>query len=195
MKFFVVGLHCSGKHEIRNILTDQNIKCGSLFSDIECPVREVYHSDEYERFDSQDINEIFENGAYIFLRELKLGGVKFYEGLSKYSFDNNDVFIISPDQLVSIPVAKLPKDVCYVWVDNTKSNRYKRYCEDGCGYDFHEKEKMEMENIDTFIKILRENNSGILYFVNEEPARISAIIYALIQHPDLFDAFSQTFNS
>ena len=111
MKYFVVGLHGSGKQEVIDILERQGISCGKLFSNIEKPSSEIYGSFNYELCNHVDINEVFENNAYVFLRELKHDTEKYYEGLSTYTVDNNDVFVLSPDQLISISPNMLPKDV------------------------------------------------------------------------------------
>ena len=196
MKYFIVGLHGSGKQEIIDILEIQGVKCGKLFSNIEKPSSKIYGSFNYELFSTADVNEVFENKAYVFLRELKHDTEKYYEGLSTYEVDNNEVFVLSPDQLVSISPNMMPKDVCFVWLDNTRSNRQNRYRDERCEYDFNERETMEHQDIDTFIKnIYSYDNSNILYFMNEVPVRVAAIIFALVTHPDLLPAYSQAFGS
>lgn len=195
MKFFIVGLHGSGKQEIVDVLEREGIKCGRLFSNIEKPSPQIYNSFNYELYESTDINEVFENNAYLFLRELKDDNERYYEGLSKYTVDNNDVFVLSPDQLVAISPSAMPKDICFIWVDNNKANRFSRYRDEKRDYDFNKREKLEHKDINTFIKnIYNYERSYILYFMNEEPVRVAAIIYALIQHPDLMPAFAEAFN-
>lgn len=191
MKYFVVGLHGSGKQEVIDILEHQGISCGKLFSNIERPSSEIYGSFNYELCNHVDINEVFENNAYVFLRELKHDTEKYYEGLSTYTVDNNDVFVLSPDQLISISPNMMPKDVCFIWLDNTRPNRFRRYMDEKCSYDFNKRESMERQDLNTFIKNIYSYD--VLYFMNEEPIRVAAIIYALIQHPDLLPAFEQAF--
>lgn len=196
MKYFIVGLHGSGKQEVMDILEHQGVACGKLFSNISNPSDAVYGSFNYELFNTTDINEVFENNAYVFLRELKHDTEKYYEGLSTYEVDNNEVFALSPDQLVAISPNMMPKDVCFIWLDNNKSNRFTRYRDEECGYDFNERESLEMQDINTFIKnIYSYEGSNILYFMNEEPVRVAAIIFALVQHPDLIPAYTQAFGS
>lgn len=196
MKYFIVGLHGSGKQEVMDILEQQGVACGRLFSNIENPSDKVYGSTNYELFTTADVNEVFENNAYVFLRELKYDTEKYYEGLSAHEVDNNDVFALSPDQMVAISPNLMPKDICFIWLDNTKPNRYSRYRDEKCAYDFNEREKLEYQDINTFIKnIYSYDKSHILYFMNEEPVRVAAIIYALVNYPELIPAFSQAFSS
>ena len=196
MKYFIVGLHGSGKQEIIDILERQGVKCGKLFSNIENPSSKIYGSFNYELFSTADVNEVFENKAYVFLRELKHDTEKYYEGLSTYEVDNNEVFVLSPDQLVSISPNMMPKDVCFIWLDNTKTNRFNRHRDEKRSYDFNAQEAREKQDINTFIKnIYSYDNDHILYFMNEDPIRVAAIIYALVQHEDLIPAFSQAFRS
>lgn len=196
MKYFIVGLHGSGKQEVVDILEHQGVACGKLFSNIEAPSDTIYGSYNYELVSTADINEVFENNAYVFLRELKHGTEKYYEGLSTYDVENNDVFVLSPDQLVSISPKLMPKDVCFIWLDNTKANRYNRYRDERCSYNFNERENLERQDLNTFIKnMYAYDKNHVLYFMNDDPVRIAAIVFALVQHEDLLPAFSQAFSS
>jgi len=196
MKFFIVGLHGSGKQEVIDILEHQGVACGKLFSNIEAPSDTVYGSYNYELFNSTDISEVFENNAYVFLRELKHDTEKYYEGLSTYSVDNNDVFALSPDQLVAISPKLMPEGICFVWLDNNKTNRITRYRDERRAYDFNEREELERQDISTFIKTMYAyDKNHVLYFMNEDPVRVAAIIYALVQHEDLLPAFANAFSN
>ena len=196
MKYFIVGLHGSGKQEVVDILEHQGVACGKLFSNIEAPSDTIYGSYNYELVSTADINEVFENNAYVFLRELKHGTEKYYEGLSTYDVENNDVFVLSPDQLVSISPKLMPEDVCFIWLDNTKANRYNRYRDERCSYNFNEREDLERQDLNTFIKnMYAYDKNHVLYFMNDDPVRIAAIVFALVQHEDLLPAFSQAFSS
>ena len=90
MKHIVVGMHSSGKQELFDLLDRQNIRCGKLFSNINL-------SDiRYDFYSDADLVELFENKAYIFMKEVDDYTRNSYEGLSLYEYDNNDVFILSP---------------------------------------------------------------------------------------------------
>ena len=58
MKYFVIGLHSSGKQEVLDILTKYGVKCGKLFSNIENPSADIYNSFNYELFTNTDIMEM-----------------------------------------------------------------------------------------------------------------------------------------
>lgn len=195
MKYFIVGLHGSGKQEVIDILTHQGVKCGQLFSNISSASNEVYGSYNYELFSTADINEVFENNAYVFLRELKHDTEKYYEGLSTYSVDQNDVFALSPDQIISISPTQMPKDVCFIWMDSTQASRFSRYRDEKRGYDFMARENIERADLSTFIRNIYNADNNVLYFMNEDPIRVAAIVYALVQHEDLLPAFCNAFSN
>ncbi len=198
MKYFIVGLHCSGKQEVIDVLEQHGVACGKLFSNIAAPSAEIYNSYNYELYTTTDINDIFENNAYVFLRESGCGSEKYYEGLSTYSVDNNQVFALSPDQLVNIAPNLIPEGICFIWMDNTKLNRITRYKDEKRSYDFSDRECTEKQDLDTFIKNIynySNENTPVIYFMNEDPVRVAAIIYAMIQHEDLIPLFSQAYAS
>lgn len=194
MKYFIVGLHSSGKQEIVDHLKKLGIKCGRLFSDIDEPDVRFYRSGEYDICSTKEVNEIFENNAYVFMQRITRDGKSFYEGLTSYEFENNDVFVLSPDQLTVATLSKT-EPYCFVWVDNTKTNRYTRYENEGREYDFYQREEQETKDLGYFVSLIYSNNTPILYFKNEEPRRISSIIYSLVKYPDLLDIYKRTFNN
>lgn len=199
MKYFIIGLHSSGKQEVVDILTKLGIKCGRHFSNIDKASEYVYGSYNYELYTCQDINDVFENNAYIFIQELQssfnVNAYKFFEGLSKYSFDNNEVFILSPDQLLTISPKAIDEEVCFVWMDNTLANRRNRYVSEKRFYNFVERDTIEKNDMQSFVKNLYGfNDSSVLYFTNEEPSRIATIIYSVIKHPELLPLYIKNFN-
>lgn len=198
MKFFIVGLHSSGKQEIIDILEDYGVKCGRLFSNLDIQSSEIYNSYNYELYDNTDVHNIFENNAYIFINELDgqscISSYKYYEGLSKYEFDNNDVFCLSPDQLLNVSKNNIKDDICFIWVDNNREYRLNRYKREKRAYNFSEREEKERHDINEFVKVLYSYNAGVLYFVNEEPGRIASIIYSIIKHPELKGVFEKHYN-
>lgn len=192
MKYFIVGLHSNGKCNVIDYLEKLGVKCGHLFSDLSAPSSKIYNSYNFELYTTQEVNDIFENNAYVFLHTRTAAGKQFYEGLTKYAFENCDVFAISPDQLLDISFNTIKEPICFVWLDGTREHRYNTYRNDKCEYDFRERE--ELENRDTFINILYDNNYKLLYFNEEVPERVGAIIYSLVQHPDLLDVYTKSFN-
>lgn len=200
MKYIIIGMHCSGKQEIADILENNGIKCGKLFTNIE-NTSNIYNGLNYEQYSTKDINEIFENNAYIFLQEytfdndISFVNTKYYEGLSLYSFENNEVFVMSPDQLFAINPASIKEEVTFIWLDNIKKDRLNKYYAEKRSYSFSARESIELKDSTSFVKFLYGfNNSHVLYFTNEDPARVAAIIYSVVKHPDLLPMFIETFN-
>ena len=199
MKYFIVGLHSTGKQEIIDHLEKMGIKCGRIFSNIEEPSEEIYNSLNYELYSNEDINDIFENDAYVFIQELpqvfmnfKTG--KYYEGLSKYSLDQNEVFVLSPDQLLAISPNTLGKDVCFVWLDSTKTRRMARFHSEKRVYNYQDRENHERKDLGAFVKALYSYNVPMIYFMDEEPLRVATVIYTTITYPETFDIFVKNFN-
>lgn len=195
MKYFIVGLHGSGKREITDLLEKLGVRCGKNFSDIEEPSEKVYGSLDYELYTTKEVNELFENNAYIFLHRCEYDGLSFYEGLTRYEFENNDVFVLSPDQLVDVSFTNIKEPYCFIWIDDTRATRLNRHKYECRSYNFNKREEIESKNINYFINLLYSSDVPVLYFNNEETNRIASIVYALIKHEDLLDIFSQTFNS
>lgn len=202
MKYFIIGMHCSGKQEVADHLEKLGINCGRLFSNIDSPSPKIYNSLNYELFTMQDVIEVFENNAYIFIQEFpepELLSVsssnKWHEGLTKYEFDNNDVFVLSPDQLFSISPTMIKEDVCFVWLDNTKQERLNRYYTEKRSYNFSTRESIEKKDESSFVQVLYDfNKSKVLYFTNEEPMRVAAVIYSVIKHPELLKLYTEAYN-
>jgi len=188
MKYFIVGMHGSGKQELFDILDKQNIPCGKLFSNVN--INDI----RYDFFSDTDLVEIFENKAYLFMKEIDDYSRNSYEGLSLYEYDNNKVFLLSPDQFVAIPQQFFSEDICLVWLDDNKSVRKQRYEDEKRTYNFNEKEEFERRDLDEFIKTIYNNKVfHVLYFTNEDVARVGSIVYACVKYPDLVSNFEKTF--
>ena len=191
-------MHSSGKQEVIDILEEMDIKCGKVFSDIEIPSDLLYNSYNYEMYTKNDINSVFENNAYIFLQEvptenMSLKAYKNYEGLSLHSFDQNDVFALSPDQFVKIIQKSIKEPICIIWMDNTKDNRLNRYKTEKRSYNFAFRDNTEKLDMETFVKNIY-GYKNMLYFTNEEPNRVATIIYTLVKHPELIKLYRKNFN-
>lgn len=204
MKYFIIGMHGSGKREVADILENNGIRCGRLFTNMDnLSASSVYNGLNYEQYTTKDINEIFENNAYIFMHEFPFvdhltspfSTYKCYEGLSLYEFDNNDVFVISPDQLFIINPSSIKDDITFIWMDNTKKERLNRYYTEKRSYNFYNREEIESKDSNYFVKLLYNfDNSRVIYFTSEDPARVAAIIYSVIKHPDLLPIYTEAFN-
>lgn len=200
MKFFIIGLHSSGKQEILDILEKNGINVGRLFSNIESASPQIYNSYNYELMTYTDISEMFENNAYMFLKELESSSTtksyKYYEGLSGWNFDNNQVFALSPDQFLAIPTKSYGnEEIVLIWVDNDKHNRKTRYLTEKRCYDFLEREEIENRDIQVFGKsVYSLPNSHIIYFANEEPGRVACSVLTLIEHPEYLPLYEKYFD-
>lgn len=188
MKYIIVGMHSSGKQELFDILTKQSIKCGKLFSNID--INDI----RYDFYTDKDILEIFENQAYIFIKELDEFTRNSYEGLSLFEYDNNEVFLLSPSQFTAIPPKTFDEDICLVWLDDSKGVRKQRYDDERRTYNFNQQEESEKRDLDEFIKTIYNNKRfHIIYFTNEDTPRVGAVVYACVKYPDLVPIFEKTF--
>lgn len=202
MKYIIIGMHGSGKQEVADILENNGIRCGRLFTNLDNPTASnIYNGSNYEQYSTKDINEIFENNAYVFLQEFPFGEAltvnanKYYEGLSLYEFEHNDVFVMSPDQLFAISPAAIKDDITFIWMDNPKKNRLNRYYTERRTYNFYNREEIELKDSSSFVKFLYGfDKSNVIYFTNEEPSRIAAIVYSAIKYPELLPMYIQAFN-
>ena len=203
MKYIIIGMHGSGKQEVADILENNGIRCGRLFTNLDnVAASNVYNGSNYEQDSIKDINDVFENNAYVFMQEFPFGNqmlmvsaIKYYEGLSLYEFENNDVFVMSPDQLFAISPTSIKEEITFVWLDNPKKERLNRYHSERRTYNFYNREEIELKDSNSFVKFLYGfDKSRVLYFTSEDPGRIAAIIYSLIQHPDLLPVYTEAFN-
>jgi hypothetical protein len=188
MKYFIVGMHGSGKQELFDILSKQNITCGKLFSNVKTD------DIRYDFFEDKEMVEIFENKAYLFMKEFDEYSRNAFEGLSLYEYDNNQVLILSPDQFTAIPQHYFNDDICLFWLDDSKGIRKQRYDEEKRTYGFNEREEFERRDLDEFVRIIYNcKKIKILYFTQDDINRVSSIVYACVKYPDLVNNFEKTF--
>lgn len=201
MKYIIIGLHSSGKHEVLDILKNNDIKCGKLFTNIDNHTSpSIYNHNNYEYYNIKEINEIFENNAYVFMHEFpsddefNVVSNKFYEGLTLHEFDNNDVFVLSPDQLFAINPTSIKDNITFIWMDNTRKDRMNRFHLEKRAYNFFNRENIESKDSNSFVKFLYGfDKSNVIYFTGEDPIRVAAIIYSVIKHPDLLPIYTEAF--
>lgn len=188
-KYIIVGFNGSGKMAVANKLREFGIKVGQTFRSTEFIGNQ--YSVSTTIYDIEEINNLFENQAYLFIKESSCKANRYYEGISFHEYQNHDVFVMTPDQFNSI--AKFDDNVIFVWLDNTTSQRRYRHHSEKRKYDFNRQEQLEREYIQDFTDRIGDN--AILYFMNEEPDRVATILYSLLQHPDLVDPFLNAFRS
>ena len=78
-------MHSSGKQEVADILENYGVRCGKLFTNYDNPTSSnVYNGVNYEQYSAIDINEIFENNAYIFMHEFPLSDILSFNAIKYY---------------------------------------------------------------------------------------------------------------
>lgn len=193
MKYIITGLHSSGKREvIQDLKKTSSLRIGRTFNNISQNIEGLYNMDQIY-YTNTEINSIFENKSYIFIKEVTDYNIPFYTGLTKQEFDICDVFVLTPDQFIAVP--SFPEEVCIIWLDNNTLQRKQRYNSQKMIYDFKVRENLEKEDSEEYInKLYKSPNSHLIYFENEEPSRVSAIIQALAKHEDLLPIFETHYN-
>ena len=80
-------------------------------------------------------------------------------------------------------------------MDSDKDDRINRYRRERRTYSFSDRDNIEKNDLDYFVKTLYNyNNSRLLYFIKEEPGRVASIIYAMVKYPELINIFANNFN-
>lgn len=194
MKVFIVGKHASGKHEALQVCEEQGVVVGREFSNIEAPDPRIYMDPRYNQYSVDDISNIFEMKSYICMHGVEESGVidsyMIQRGISFYTYDQSDVMVLTPQQLENINKPILKDKILFVWMDSTQTARIRRHAEENRKYSFSEQEEIENRYSVDFVKTLYNfPNSQVLYFNNEDPARVGTIISSIIKHPDLLDNF------
>ena len=197
MKIFVVGKQCSGKTEILNECEELGLRVGREFCNIKSSALHI--DPKYERYTMDDISKIFQNNAYICISGINesgvLDGYMGYRGISLYTFDNSDVMALHPNQVCELNKRAIADDVLFIWMDDNRDRRIHRYAENKYVYNFIEVEENESQFDADFVKVIYNlPHSKLIYFNNEDPSRVAAIIYAIRNHPDLIDVFVNRFN-
>lgn len=198
MKYFIVGKHASGKHQVLDLLTQMDgIRTGREFCTIPEPPAELYIDQNYEVYSIDDVNKIFETRAYLHvgsIQESVIDAYSYYRGFSFYTIDNSDVVVLSPRQVVEMNRNIINDDICFVWLDNTSTNRIHRYASENRKYDFYEIEELESVYDNEFVKsVYGLPGSSVIYFNNEEPERVAVVIASQVIHPDLHEMFVSNF--
>ena len=204
MKFILIGQHGVGKHEVCRILDEMGLKVAKHFSTLPHPFPSIYHSTDYETYSVADVNELFENGSYIYMHEInstetEQGAHRFFEGMTHFELDHADVAVMSPDQVLAMQAPNVRLPICFVWMDGTKQYRQRKHRSEKREYMFSEREKIETQDLNEFSKCVYtfETAGGkvpVIYFNQEEPARVASIIYSMVKYPDLFPIFAKNFN-
>lgn len=204
MKFILIGQHGVGKHEVCEILRGMGVKVAKQFSTLPKAYPSIYHSKDYESYSMAEINELFENGSYIFMHELvssetDQGAHRFFEGMTHFALDNADVAVMSPDQVLAMQAPMIHLPICFVWMDGTKQFRQRKHRSEKREYIFQERERIETQDLTEFSKCVYSFEIGggkvpVIYFNQEEPQRVATILYAMVKHPELTEYFIKNFS-
>ena len=186
MKIIIVGLHDSGKQEIREFMKQQGlIACSKFSSD-----PEAY--DEY--FEPQIVKEIFDNNSYLYIDTFFESTNDLFVGATMESFDKCDFITLTPREMMQIPSNRNLGEVCIIWLDNTRANRYKHWKETNSTIGFNEQEEFEKQYMTNFTDfVYKFQNSHLIYFNNEEPLRAAAVATAIHKVPMLLPMFEKSF--
>ena len=187
-KFIIIGFNGSGKMAVANILREMGVNVGQTFRSTDTIGNQYSLSTIV--YDIKELNNLFENQAYLFIKESVNKANRYYEGISFYEYQTHDVFVMTPDQFNT--VARFDDNVIFVWLDNNSAQRRSRHRMEKRKYDFIRQEQIEQEFIQDFTD--RINDNAILYFNNEQPDRVAAIVYSVIKHPDLLNVYLDAFN-
>lgn len=192
MKYILTGLHASGKLEAADLLSSKDIKVARFLTNSE----EIdYCSKIYDFLKTEEMNTLFENGAFVYFSEID--GCKScneYEAISTSEFDNCDVMILSPNQLNNMPMKALPDKICFVWMDCNQSDRMGRYRSEKRKYSFSDRERIEKKDLGDYVsKIYSMPNSTSIYFANEDPQRVAAIVEIMVRYPATVDTIIENF--
>lgn len=194
MKFIIIGRHCTGKMRVAKILAEHGVRVGHLLTNAELTSDIIQHN-IYNHHSTSDMNSIFENDAYIFFKDLTGDMMNEYECLSKFDFENNDVFILSPQHINMTPKCDFGSKICFIWLDSTLSVREMTHRDECRKYSFKTRELVEARDTMDFVdKIYNMPNSEMLYFWNEDPQRVATIIEVMLEYPDTIGKFAKTFN-
>lgn len=191
MKYILTGLHASGKKEAADYLLENGVNVAKFFTNLE---HVDYNAGLYETISTEEMNRIFENGAYIYFADIDGTMSNNYETLSTSEFDRCDVMVLSPNQLNSIPMKALPDKVCFVWMDCNLSDRMDRFKTEKRQYSFAKREEKERMDLGDYVsKIYSLPNSSSIYFSNEDPQRVAAIVEVMVKYPNSADTIIRNF--
>ena len=189
MKIFVIGNSATGKSEVLSDLESMGFKVGKRFASLENLPGEFYLNG-YQYLDTTEVVKLFESKSYVFLKENNVFDTPFYEGLSTYTYNNNDAFALSFDQFLDVP--KIDKDTVLIWLDGTVQNRRTRHITTRQKYSFTKVDEYERKLGKDFVEKLYQYDN-VLYFNNEVPSRVAAVAASLLKHPDLIKIYKTRF--
>lgn len=191
MKYILTGLHSSGKLEVADLLSKKGIRVAKFFTNCD---NIDYNKPLYETLSTEEMNRIFENGAYVYFSDADKKMANHYETLSTSEFEQSDVIVMSPNQMNNVPLKNLPDRVCFVWMDCNQTERMNRHRTEKRQYSFTEREDIERADLSDYVsKIYSMPNSTSIYFSNEEPQRVAALVEVMVKFPSAAETIIENF--
>ena len=88
-KYIIIGFNASGKMAVANKLREMEIKVGQTFRSTEFVGNQYSISSTI--YDVEEVNNLFESQQYLFIKESVNKANKYYEGISHYEYQNNEI--------------------------------------------------------------------------------------------------------
>jgi len=200
MKIWIVGAQGTEKLKIAKLLEkEKEFKIGRLFTSLDESYKNtLYHADIYNFYSKDDVQSIFENDAYVFLNNMQ--GVQSdaaYDGLDLNEYDGNNVFVMSIGQFISINTKFISKDDLIVWCDGGRNWRMNNLAEDSNIREVKKYEQEEKSLRSTFFTSMigfQSSLKNVIYFLEEDPARVKTIIKTIYNNPKLKAEFVKNFS-
>ena len=197
MKIFVIGKHSIGKYTTSKLLEEKGVKVARVFSNRPPGLIDtyIYLDKDYRYLETQDIHNLFETKSCLFLGSDSNG--EFYVGLDFMELDKNEVFFLSPNQFLELDEKMIREEVLVIWVDATYEYRLRRYFNNQLEYNFEQVEAFEEiydgQFMGSYYNKLKSTShfTEDLYFINEEPNRLAAIVYSILKDPNIIDLYKE----
>ena len=197
MKIFVIGKHSIGKYTTSKLLEEKGVKVARVFSNRPPKLIDTYTylDKDYRYLETQDIHNLFETKSCLFLGSDPHG--EFYVGLDFMELDKNEVFFLSPNQFLELDEKMIREEVLVIWVDATYEYRLRRYFNNQLEYNFEQVEAFEEiydgQFMESYYNKLKSTSHFMddLYFINEEPNRLAAVIYSILKDPNIMDLYKE----
>lgn len=202
MKIWLVGPQGTCKRDIYRLLEADKFRTGKLFTNISLD-EVTYNKYLYKYFPSETVNEIFENGSHLFTCSCTCDEENIYTGLDFAEYDEHDVFVLTPEQFLSLSRQQYLKDGLVVWLDGgwtwRRNNiRYHEYrTMDDPTYNYNLIEESERSSYQHFYRAISElarDAKNVIYFHEESPCRVKAIVKAIALNPKFKCEFIREFS-
>lgn len=189
MKIIIVGCHDSGKREISDILQSYGFNRCRHFSNDENETDTFY--------EANIIDDIYTNNVYLFM-DCPHDRNDVFRGVEMREYEACDFVTMTPREMLRIPTNRNLGEICVIWIDNTRINRFDHWKETSGGSsqqieDFHAIEEYERQGMSNFTDFLYKiKHCHVLYFCNEERERIASVAAAMMKYPDLIEMFEKS---